>query len=236
MVSTSSVLAKSMRLAQALARLAGQSDDEVAVDRQGPACARSRVKRRAISTVAPFLMFFRICWSPRFVADDHQPAAGVLHRLQRVVVGGDARRAGPREVQRLQLLAQLDGALLFVVEGVVVEEDLLQAGEVSQRLACTSLAMSSVRAQAPAMARVRLRPQAERAHGRAAARRVERNERVQQERNVVAPEVEVALVDLRHPGQLVEVLDVPRLRDCGSRRRSCGKLTPGSSSSGLPLA
>ena len=35
----------------------------------------------------------------RLIADDQQPAAGFLHRLQRFVVGGDARRAGPGEVR-----------------------------------------------------------------------------------------------------------------------------------------
>ena len=70
----------------------------------------------------------------RFVADDQQPAARFLHRLQRFVIGRDARRAGPGEVQRLQLCADLDGALLLVIEGVVVEEDLLQAREILQRI------------------------------------------------------------------------------------------------------
>ena len=59
--------------------------------------------------------------------------------------------------------------------------------------------------------------------------------RVQQERNVVARDIQIALVDLGDPGQRVQVLDgrafgivddLPFLR----------KLTPGSSSSGLPLA
>ena len=61
------------------------------------------------------------------------------------------------------------------------------------------------------MAGVRLRPQAERAHRRAAARGVERDERIQQERNVVAREVEIALVDLGDPGQLIQILDERRL-------------------------
>ncbi len=62
------------------------------------------------------------------------------------------------------------------------------------------------------MARMRLRPQAERAHRRTAARGVEGNVRVQQERNVIPAEVQIALVDLRNPGQLVEILDVAAFR------------------------
>ena len=57
------------------------------------------------------------------------------------------------------------------------------------------------------MARVGLRPQAEGAQRRAAARGVEGDERVQQERNVVARDVQIALVDLGHPGQRVQIFD-----------------------------
>ena len=62
-------------------------------------------------------------------ADDQQAAAGFLHGLERLVVGGDARGAGPGEAQRLQLRAELDGARLLDVEGVVVEEEFLDFGE-----------------------------------------------------------------------------------------------------------
>ena len=51
-------------LAQGLAGFAGQADDEVAVDQPGRASWQFAVKRSAMSTVAPFLMFFRICGSP----------------------------------------------------------------------------------------------------------------------------------------------------------------------------
>ena len=142
----------------------------------------------------------------RFVADDQQPAAGLLHRLQGVVIGGDARGAGPGEVQRLQLGAKLDGARFLVVERVVVEEDFLDLRERFERVAHLIRHVVG-RTQPPAMAGVRLRPQAESAHRRAAARGVERNERIQQERDVVAGDVQIALVDLRHPGQLVQIFD-----------------------------
>src|SRR6185312_17501018 len=54
--------------------------------------------------------------------------------------------------------------------------------------------------------------EAEGAHGRTAARGIKREKRVQQERNVVARGVEVALVDFRDPGKLVELFDGRRLR------------------------
>src|ERR1700736_214282 len=54
---------------------------------------------------------------------------------------------------------------------------------------------------------MRLRPQTERTLRRTAARGVERNIRIQQERNIVAAKVEIALVNLRRPRQLVQVLN-----------------------------
>ena len=37
----------------------------------------------------------------RLITNDHQAAARLLHRLQRFVIGGHARRAGPGQLQRL---------------------------------------------------------------------------------------------------------------------------------------
>ena len=58
----------------------------------------------------------------------------------------------------------------------------------------------------------RLRPQAERALRRAAARGVERDERIQQERHVVPGDVEIALVDVSDVRQRVEILNLRRVR------------------------
>src|SRR4051812_30429517 len=104
-----------------------------------------------------------------FVTDNQQAAARFFHRLQRVVISGDARRAGPRELQRLELLAQLNGALFAVVEGVVVEEDFFKAREILERI--PALIHDVVcGAKAPAMSRMRLRPETERAHRGASPR------------------------------------------------------------------
>ena len=58
------------------------------------------------------------------------------------------------------------------------------------------------------MSHERLRPQAERTLRRTAARRVERDERVQQKRHVVAAHVEIALVNIGHVRQRVQVLNL----------------------------
>ena len=60
---------------------------------------------------------------------------------------------------------------------------------------------------APGMSAERLRPQAERALRRAAARGVQRHERIEQERHVVAAGIDVALVDVHHVRQSVEILN-----------------------------
>ena len=140
-------------------------------------------------------------------ADDEQAAAGFLHGLQRVVVGGDARGAAPGEAERLELFAELDGANLLDVEGVVVEEELLDFGEVL--LGPLQFGGNIVGgALAPGVTAERLRPEAEGALRRAAARGVERDVGMQQEGDVVARHVHVALVDLGGPGHRVEVFDL----------------------------
>ena len=76
------------------------------------------------------LDIFEDLWRARFVTDDHQSAASILHGRQRFAIGGDAAGATPGEVEFLQLLAELDGSVLLVVEGVVVEEDFFEASEI----------------------------------------------------------------------------------------------------------
>ncbi len=105
-----------------------------------------------------------------------------------------------------QLRANFQSARLAVVEGVVVEEDFLQAREVLQR-ELHFIGDVGGRPQSPAVSGMRLRPQTKRAHGRAAARGVEGNIRIQQKRDIVFAEIQVALVDLGHPRKLVQILD-----------------------------
>ena len=103
--------------------------------------------------------------------------------------------------------AELDGARFLDVEGVVIEEELFDMGEVFFR----PLHLGSHiigRPLAPGVAAERLRPEAEGALRRAAAGGVERDVGMQQERHVVACDVHVALVDLGGPGHRVEVFDL----------------------------
>ena len=123
-----------MVLRMRVARLARQADDEIAVDRQPQLVAILGEALRHVDGGA-LLDVLENLLVAGLIADDQQPAAGFLHRLQRFVIGGDARGAGPGEVQLLQLRAQLDRARFAVVEGVVVEENFLQAREILERVA-----------------------------------------------------------------------------------------------------
>src|SRR5579875_4226763 len=144
-------------------------------------------------------------------ADDEQPAAGFLHGLQGLAVGSDARGAGPGDAERREFGAELDGAGLLDVEGVVVEEELLDVREVL--LGPLHLGGYVVGAAlAPGVTGEGLRPEAEGALRGAAACAVERDIGVQQERDVVLGDVHVALVDLGGPGHRVEIFDLRTVR------------------------
>ena len=62
------------------------------------------------------------------------------------------------------------------------------------------------------MSAQRLRPQAEGALSRTAARGVKRHIRIQQERNVVFRDVQIALVDLGDVGQRIQILNLRSVR------------------------
>src|SRR5262249_59450139 len=99
----------------------------------------------------------------------------------------------PLELQRLEFLTKLDSTILADVECIVVEENFLHLREIFERFLYFSDDIVH-RTSAPGMAGNRLRPHAEGAHRRAAAGRIKRNERMQQERHVVALNLQVTLV------------------------------------------
>src|SRR5580704_12140692 len=192
-------------LAQRLAGFARESDNKIAVDHQAKLVAVLSEPHGHVDGGA-LLDVFQNLFVARFIADNQQPAPGVLHGLQRFVIGGDARRTAPREIQRSELVRKLNGSRFAVIEGIVVEEDLFKALEIIENVA--ALVDDVIRrSQPPAMAGVSLRPQAEGAHSRAAPSRVKRDIWIQQEGNIVAVKIEVPVVDLGHPGELVQVLD-----------------------------
>ena len=210
MVSQSRRLGEVDGVADRLLGFAGQAEDEVGVDDEAEVVAvldevASALDRGALLDVLEDLRVAGL------EADDEQAAAGFLHGFEGVAAGGDAAGAGPGEAERLQLFAELDGADLLDVEGVVVEEELLDVGEVF--LGPLHFGGDVVGGPlAPGVAGERLRPEAEGALRRAAAGGVERDVGVQQERDVVAGDVHVALVDLGGPGHGVEVFDLRAVR------------------------
>ena len=134
-----------------------------------PRSWQSLAKARARSTVAPFLMFLRICGSP-----DSKPTISSRHPASRMAFSV-SRSVVTREVQ-LQVSpsgfsfshSSIVRAFLDV-EGIVVEEELLHFRKVL--LGPLHLRGHVVaRPLAPCVPAQRLRPQAEGALRRAAAR------------------------------------------------------------------
>src|SRR5277367_1987157 len=94
-----------------------------------PRSWQSLTKSRARSTVAPFLMFLRICGSPdsKPTMRSRQPASFMALRVSRSVV---TREVHDQVMPRGLSLAQSSTVGLLDVEGVVVEEELFDVGEV----------------------------------------------------------------------------------------------------------
>src|ERR1700733_15220778 len=170
-----------------------------------PSSWQSRAKSRARSTVAPFLMFFRICGSPdsKPTISSRQPASRIAFSVSRSVV--------TREVQDhvsfsgLSLAQSSTVRAFWMLKEKAAEEKLLCVGE--QLLGGGHLCRHIVgRALAPCVSTQSLRPQAEGALRRAAARGIQRDIRIQQERNVVFRYIDVAFIDIGHPRHLVQVI------------------------------
>ena len=132
-------------------------------------------------------------WIARLETHNQQAASGILHRLERFVVGVNSRGARPRRLERLQLFTHGDRAVLRPRERVIIEENLLKIGKLLPRSFdfCGDVLGTACPPGVPAD---RLRPQAERAQRRTAARGVERDVRIEQEGHVIPGYVEVPLV------------------------------------------
>ena len=99
------------------------------------------------------------------------------------------------EFQRLELGAEIQDAILANIESVVVEENFLHLREIFDGLIYFARDVFGG-AGAPGVAGNGLRPHAEGAKRRAAARGIERNVRIQEKWNVVAFDLQVALVNV----------------------------------------
>lgn len=193
-------------VADGLAGLAGEAEDEVGVDDEAEVVAVLDEVASALDCGA-FFDVLKDLGVAGFEADDEEAAAGVFHGFEGVAVGGDAAGARPGDADGLELGAEFDGAGLLDVEGVVVEEELFDVGEVL--LGPGHLGGDVIgRSLAPGVAGEGLGPEAEGALRGAAAGGVEGDVGVEEEGDVVAGDVHVALVDLGGPGHGVEVFDL----------------------------
>ena len=111
------------------------------------------------------------------------------------------------ELQRLELAAKIDHTVFADIESVVVEENFLHLGKVAERLFHFARHVFR-RTRPPGMPRNGLWPHAEGTERRAAARGVERHVRMQQERHVIALDLQVALVNVRRERQRIQLFGV----------------------------
>src|SRR6266853_3001513 len=113
--------------------LARQSDDEVAVNLD-PHLAAVLHERAAHFNRCALLDVLEDLWFARFEAYDKEPRSAIRHRFYRFVVAVHPCRRRPLELQRLELRAKIQNAVLADVESVVVEEDFLHLRKISERL------------------------------------------------------------------------------------------------------
>src|ERR1700688_1916897 len=107
-----------------LVRLARQTQNEVSVDNEPQLVAVLSELSSAFDRSA-LLDIFQDLLVSRLVPHDQQAASRFFHSLQRFKVGGNARSAGPRQTQGLQLGAKFNRPCLLNVEGIIVEEKFL---------------------------------------------------------------------------------------------------------------
>src|ERR1700676_442552 len=190
----------------------GQADDEVAVNFDADLAAILHEFAGHFDGGALFdvLENLRVAG---FEAHDEQAGSAVGHSLQLFVLAVAAGGAGPLKFQRLEFLAQFNGTILTDVEGIVIEENFLHLREVTDGV-FNFLDNVVDGTYAPGVAGDGLRPHTESAKGRATARSVEGDERIQEKRNIVIFDLQIALVDVCSERERVELgsLQVRALR------------------------
>ena len=158
-------------------------------------------------------MFLENLLVAALVADQEQPQPGVLEGLDGVVVEVGAAVAAPGQAERRELLGDLAGARQVGGEGVVVEEELL---DLREELLHVGHFVGDIlrRADAVFVAADGLRPEAEGALGGASAAGVEAHVGMEQVADEILLDLQVALIDIGHPGQGVHVGIISRSGLC----------------------
>ena len=141
-----------------------------------------------------------------FVTDQEQAQAVVLEGFYRVVIEVRAAVAGPVDAERAELGGDFAGARQIRGEGIVIEEKFLHLREEFLHVG-HFVGDILRRADAVFVSADGLRPEAEGALRRAAAPRVHADVRMQQVADEILFDLEVALVNVRHPRERVHVLD-----------------------------
>ena len=191
------------RLLDRLPGLAGQADDEGAVDGDAEVVAilgelLGHLDAHALLDVVQNLLV------AGFVADEEQAQAVLLEYLQGLTRHVRLGVARPGHAELAELAGDFLRARQVVREGIVVEEELLGLRELLQAV-LDLLDHVRDRAGAVGVPAHRLRPEAEGAARLAATARIERDVGVLEVPDEVLLHLEVALVHARDEGELVHV-------------------------------
>ena len=156
--------------------------------------------------VTPFLMRVEDFVVAAFVTDEEQAQAGILERLDRVVIEIGAAVAAPGQAERCQLFRDFAGARQVRGEGVVIEEKFLH---LRKELLHVGHFVGDIlrRTHAIFVSADGLRPEAEGALRRATAAGVKAHVRMQQVTDEIFFDLQIALVDVRHPGSASMFVD-----------------------------
>ena len=197
-------------LADRLPRLAGQAEDEGAVDGDAELFAVRRELPRLLQPDA-FLDVVEDALVAAFVADEEQPQPGVAHRFQGLVIHVRPRVAAPGQAEFAELPRDLAGARLHGGEGVVVEKKLLHLREKPLRLGHLA-GHGRGRFRAILVPAHGLRPEAKGTLRRAAPARVVRDVGMLEVADGVVLDRQVARIHVHHARQRIEVRDDRALR------------------------
>src|ERR1700722_3570867 len=192
-----------------LASFAGQPDDEIAVNADTDLAAILHEGAGHFYGRALFDVFQNLRIAG-FESDDEQSRASIRHGFQGVVITVHPGGGGPLKFQGLELGAKIEDAVLADVESVVIEENFFHLREIFDGLFYfTGHVFRGTGALR--MAGNRLGPHAESAQRRTAAGSIKGHVRIQEERYVVALNLQVALVNICGEGQRVEFRGVQLL-------------------------
>src|SRR5512133_2773204 len=196
--------------ADGLPGFAGQTHDEGAVDGDAQLLAVPG-ELDGLGFGDTLFDIFQDLLIAALVADHDMTQSGFTHDLEGIVIAVGAGVDCPGDAQRLDQFGHGPGVFLVGAEGVVVKREFAHLGDVVHDP--LDLFVHVLRAAGThALAGKGLGPEAVDAAGRTAAAGIDRDVGVLEVRDDIFADRQIALVDRRHEGQGIQVLDHGAIR------------------------